>query len=75
MLGKWHPFILECRPLLEHESGARGYRYIAEKFDTPDGFGPTCVRRFVGNMRSVIARRISGNGTRSGTGRRLAARA
>lgn len=36
-----------CRPLLEHLSGATGYRYIAEKFDGIDGFGPTCVRRFV----------------------------
>lgn len=40
-----------CRPLLERESGARGYRYVAEKFDTPDGFGPTCVRRFVENTQ------------------------
>ena len=36
-----------CRPLLEHASGAAGYRLIAGKFDTVDGFGPTCVRRFV----------------------------
>ena len=36
-----------CRPLLEHTSGAAGYRLIAGKFDTVDGFGPTCVRRFV----------------------------
>lgn len=37
----------ECRPLLDHESGAKGYRFIAGKFDTAEGFGPTCVRRFV----------------------------
>jgi Nucleotidyl transferase AbiEii toxin, Type IV TA system len=36
-----------CRPLLDHASGERGYRYIAGKFDTADGYGPTCVRRFV----------------------------
>jgi hypothetical protein len=36
-----------CRPLLEHASGAAGYGFIAGKFDTVDGFGPTCVRRFV----------------------------
>ena len=36
-----------CRPLLEHASGAAGYHLIAGKFDTVDGFGPTCVRRFV----------------------------
>jgi hypothetical protein len=36
-----------CRPLLAHPSGERGYRFIAEKFDTVDGYGPTCVRRFV----------------------------
>lgn len=37
----------ECRPLLNHDSGAAGYGFIAGKFDTVDGFGPTCVRRFV----------------------------
>ena len=36
-----------CRELLGEESAERGYRYIAEKFDTPEGFGPTCVRQFV----------------------------
>jgi hypothetical protein len=34
-------------PILKHASGAKGYRYIAEKFDTVDGHGPTCVRQFV----------------------------
>ncbi|MFC3723078.1 nucleotidyl transferase AbiEii/AbiGii toxin family protein [Neoaquamicrobium sediminum] len=38
---------LACRPLLEHASGARGFGFIAEKFDTVDGYGPTCVRQFV----------------------------
>ena len=36
-----------CRPLLEHESGKVGFSYIADKFDSVDGFGPTCVRKFV----------------------------
>lgn len=36
-----------CRPVLDQESGEEGYRYIAEKFESVDGFGPTCVRRFV----------------------------
>ena len=36
-----------CRPLLDHPSGARGYRLLAEKFDVVDGYGPTCIRRFV----------------------------
>lgn len=36
-----------CRPLLEHESGKAGFGYIGDKFDTVDGFGPTCVRKFV----------------------------
>lgn len=36
-----------CRPLLAHESGVAGYTFIADKFDTADGFGPTCVRKFV----------------------------
>jgi hypothetical protein len=36
-----------CRPLLDHSSGVRGYQYIAEKFETIESHGPTCVRRFV----------------------------
>ncbi|MER8458393.1 nucleotidyl transferase AbiEii/AbiGii toxin family protein [Mesorhizobium sp. M1300] len=36
-----------CKPLLEHESGAQGYKYIADKFDTAEGYGVTSVRRFV----------------------------
>lgn len=38
-----------CRPVLEHESGLNGYRFIAEKFDRVEGFGPDRVRRFVEN--------------------------
>ena len=37
----------DCRPLMNHPSGAQGYGYINEKFDTLEGFGPTCVRKFV----------------------------
>lgn len=37
----------DCQPLLVHASAETGYRYIAGKFDTVDGFGPMCVRRFV----------------------------
>lgn len=36
-----------CRPLLDHPSAANGYRFIAEKFDSAEGYGPTCVRKFV----------------------------
>ncbi|WP_422650923.1 hypothetical protein OJJOAM_004078 [Cupriavidus sp. H18C1] len=36
-----------CRPLLDHPSGAIGFDCIARKFDSVEGFGPTCVRRFV----------------------------
>lgn len=36
-----------CRPLLDHKSGMAGYRFIAGKFDSQDGFGPMCVRKFV----------------------------
>jgi hypothetical protein len=37
----------DCRPLLEYPSGAKGYGFINEKFDAPDGYGPTCVKNFV----------------------------
>jgi hypothetical protein len=40
-----------CRPLLSYDSGAVGYRLIADKFDAVDGFGPTCVRGFVEETR------------------------
>ena len=36
-----------CKPLLEHASGAAGYRFIREKFSDIEGFGPTSVRKFV----------------------------
>jgi len=41
----------DCRPLLEHASGAKGYSFIDEKFDAPEGYGPTCVRKFVEESR------------------------
>lgn len=41
----------DCRPLLAHASGLSGYQHIAAKFDAVDGFGPTCVRRFVEDTR------------------------
>jgi hypothetical protein len=37
----------DCQPLLAVEGGAAGYKGIADKFDAVDGYGPTCVRRFV----------------------------
>jgi hypothetical protein len=37
----------ECRPILAIASGETGYGYIADKFDVVEGFGPTCVRKFV----------------------------
>lgn len=37
----------DCRPLLEHPSGAEGFALAAGKFKNADDFGPTCVRRFV----------------------------
>ncbi|EJL79884.1 hypothetical protein PMI15_03968 [Polaromonas sp. CF318] len=40
-----------CRPLLDHGSGAAGFKFIEAKFDAPDGYGPTCVRNFVHESR------------------------
>lgn len=45
--GGYEALAEACRPLLEHKSGAEGYRFIGGKFDSVEGFGPTCVRRFV----------------------------
>lgn len=42
-----------CRPLLVHASGERGFQLIAEKFDALDGYGPTCVRRFVEDTHAL----------------------
>lgn len=45
-----------CRPLLEHAEAIDGYRFIAEKFDSPEGFGHTCVRGFVEETRVLSER-------------------
>jgi hypothetical protein len=45
-----------CRPLLSHASGAAGYGFIAKKFDAVEGFGPTCVRRFVEDTQALGGR-------------------
>ena len=59
----------ECLPLLGHLSGERGFRHIADKFDTFEGYGPTCVRHFGSKTRMcwVIARPNSGSRMRSGS--------
>lgn len=36
-----------CIPILGESSGATGYGYIEQKFNNIDGYGPTCVRKFV----------------------------
>ncbi len=46
----------ECCPLLAHPSAELGFRYIAEKFDAFDAYGPTCVRRFVENTHALRER-------------------
>lgn len=45
-----------CRPLLDHKEGRAGYQFIAAKFDSLDGFGPTCVRQFVEESRALEER-------------------
>ncbi|MEN3365047.1 MAG: hypothetical protein V7606_2321 [Burkholderiales bacterium] len=37
----------QCEALLTYPDGKEGYSYINAKFETPDSFGPTCVREFV----------------------------
>jgi predicted nucleotidyltransferase len=41
----------DCRPLLAFKEAVEGYGFVAEKFSTPDGYGPTSVRRFVEETR------------------------
>lgn len=41
----------DCKPLLDHRSASAGYEHIARKFDAVDGYGPTCVRKFVEDTR------------------------
>lgn len=38
-----------CRPLLEEEEARQAFMNIAEKFRNENDFGPTTVRRFLGN--------------------------
>lgn len=40
-----------CRPLLDHQEARIGFSFNDGKFDVTDGFGPTCVRRFVEESR------------------------
>jgi hypothetical protein len=44
-------------PLLAHDRARHGYRIVAEKFETGDGFGPICIRRFVENTH-ILGERI-----------------
>lgn len=37
----------DCKAVLALPSGAAGFGFVNDKFDTPDGFGPTCVKNFV----------------------------
>jgi hypothetical protein len=41
----------DCRPLLALKDATEGYRSVADKFSTPDAYGPTSVRRFVEETR------------------------
>jgi hypothetical protein len=36
-----------CRPLLAEPTARRGFGFIGDKFNKPDGYGPTSVRHFV----------------------------
>lgn len=42
-----------CRQLLVYDSGERGFGHIADKFDAFEGYGPTCVRRFVQDTQAL----------------------
>jgi hypothetical protein len=42
---------VDCRPLLEHPSGAKGYGFIERKFESVDSHGPDCVKNFVQESR------------------------
>jgi hypothetical protein len=37
----------DCFPVLERPSGEEGFRYIDQKFETDESYGPTSVRKFV----------------------------
>lgn len=40
-------------PLLENTKAVEGYGFIAEKFEELEGYGPTCVRRFLENSENM----------------------
>lgn len=40
-------------PLLDNKKAVEGYDLIAEKFEELEGYGPTCVRRFLENSESI----------------------
>lgn len=40
-------------PLLENEKAVEGYTYISNKFEELEGYGPTCVRRFLENSENI----------------------
>jgi hypothetical protein len=40
-------------PLLENTKAIEGYGFIAEKFEEFEGYGPTCVRRFLENSENL----------------------
>jgi len=46
----------DCLALLNLPSGRTGYGFINEKFDAVDGFGPTCVRNFVKESKTLADR-------------------
>ena len=46
----------DCRRLLEYPSGVKGYGFINEKFDAPDGYGPMCVKNFVVESKLLVDR-------------------
>ena len=48
----------ECRPLLAHENGERGFRYIDEKFASFGHIGPLWVREFVADSQIQGARTL-----------------
>lgn len=43
----------DCSPVLAHKSGLEGFRYIDQKFEAFDSYGPTSVRIFVEESKLV----------------------
>lgn len=54
--GGIEALVKECLPLLKHSSGHAGFAVLNEKFDSPNGFGPTCVRDFVAESQVLDGR-------------------